>query len=236
MTVWDFARCTLQAYKCVIHLVTSPWFPIITVMNPLLLCNHCCNSCCRAVKWLSLKIGVRCSSTLSLWQCGGILKWFHHMMVWWPNASSMTTSATRWYVCVGVCVCSIGILKMYQPGDGSESLIMCGFDCAMLNLDQSHPSVSGMTMVRKYCFNMDLGEWDGIHQCIHLCGHVWVCVGVSVCAKGRYSPASWLILLMASSKTRREAEKHGVRERAKRMQSRAVALWWRHSNLSQERF
>lgn len=91
-----FAVCALQVYNCVIHLVTSPWFPIITVMNPLLLCNHCCNSCCRAVKWLSLKIGVRCSSTLSLWQRSGILKWFHHMMARWPNASSMTTSVTRW--------------------------------------------------------------------------------------------------------------------------------------------
>lgn len=88
----------------------------------------------------------------------------------------------------------------------------------------------------KYCYNMHLGKWDGIRQCIHLCAHVWVCVGVSVCAKGRYSPASWLILLMASSKTRREAEKHGVRERAKRMQSRTVALWWQYSNLSQKRF
>lgn len=42
---------------------------------------------------------------------------------------------------ISVCECAVWILKMYQPGDGSESLIMCGFDCAMLNLDQLHPSV-----------------------------------------------------------------------------------------------
>jgi len=120
----ELCHCGLQVCKCVIHLVTSPWFPIITVMNLLLLGNHCCNTFCRAVKRLYLKIGVRCSSTLSLWQRRGFLKWFHHMMTWWPNASSTKTSATCWQVCM--CVRS-EILKteMYQPGDGSTKSAVC---------------------------------------------------------------------------------------------------------------
>jgi len=41
---------------------------------------------------------------------------------------------------------------------------------------------------------------------------------------------------MASSKTRREAEKHRVRGRAKRRKSHDAALWWLRSMLSMERF
>lgn len=41
---------------------------------------------------------------------------------------------------------------------------------------------------------------------------------------------------MASSKTRRKAEEHGVRDGAKRMERHDAALWWLHSELSKERF
>lgn len=44
---------------------------------------------CRAVR----ETVAGCCSALPLWQCRGILKRFHLMMAWWPNASSMTTSA-----------------------------------------------------------------------------------------------------------------------------------------------
>lgn len=64
------ACCKLQEHKRVIGMVASPWFPIITVMNPRLLSIHRCSSNCSAVKWLSPKIGVGCFSTLSLWQQG----------------------------------------------------------------------------------------------------------------------------------------------------------------------
>lgn len=94
------ACCKLQEHKRVIGMVASPWFPIITVMNPRLLCIHRCSSNCSAVKWLSPKIGVGCFSTLSLWQQGiFFLRWFHHMMAGCPNASSVTSAG-----CVCVCV------------------------------------------------------------------------------------------------------------------------------------
>lgn len=39
---------------------------------------------------------------------------------------------------------------------------------------------------------------------------------------------------MASSKTRRKAEEHGVRDGAKRIERHDAALWWLHSELSKE--
>lgn len=137
-----------------------------------------------------------------------------------------------------ISVCGSGILKQKCMSLVMDlNLLSLRRDCAVSNLDNLHliPSV-----VRGgwwwWCLALFL-IWISVSEIIdvHVFTSVHVCGGVCVCVKGRYPPASWLILLMASSKTRREAEKHGVRERARKMESCDAALWWLHSKISKER-